>query len=151
MTYRIGVICNADGYACVPLQSTQCLKNSIRLLAKLLPAYCRIDLRLKPGNNSSFDYISLLISSFFDHESCQISLSDPQKPLADWMLSKDILISYSPSSAFEYAASLDKLVYLIKNQCNFFPSYIIQDDLICPLLSPFELVSLITAMNDPLY
>ena len=147
MKFKIGVIMNADGFSSYPLQSIQCIKYNLKLLGHHVPRYCRIDLRLKPGNNSRFDYFSLVISSFLDLQCRQISLSNPSIPLAEWLVSKDILVCYMPSSAIQCAAIHNKKVYLLKNNCNYFPNYITSNDSLCPLISTTELCDLILNPN----
>ena len=139
---------NADGYSCIPLQSIQCVKSNISLMGRLVPNYCHIDVRLKTGNNSYLDYFSLLIFSWLNPKSCQISLSDPSIPLGEWIARNDLIVCYFPSSAIHYAASCNKKVFLLRNKCNFFPSYIIQDDSLSPLVTLSDIVNLILNRKD---
>ncbi len=143
MKFEIGIIMNADGFSCFPVQSIQCIKYNLKLLGNLVPSYCHIVLRLKPGNNSRLDYLSLVINSFLDPRCCQISLSKPSIPLSEWISSRDILACFLPSSAIECAAFHYKKVYLLKNNCNFFPNYITLDDSTCPLISPKDFCNII--------
>ena len=125
MRFKIGIIMNTDGFSCFPVQSIQCIKQNVKLLAKLVPNYCHIELRLKPNNNCSSDYFSLAVKSFFDPHCCKISLSNPSISLSEWIISKDLLICYYPSSAIDCATLHNKKVYWLKNDCIYFPSYIL--------------------------
>ena len=148
MSYKIGVIMNADGYSCIPFQSIPCVKSNISLMGRLVPNYCHIDVRLKPGNNSTLDYLSLIALSWLNPKSCQILLSDPSIPLSKWITGNDLIVSYFPSSALHYAASCNKKVFLLRNKCNFFPSYIVQNDSLSPLVTLPEIVDLILNCKD---
>ena len=139
---------NADGYGCIPLQSIECVKSNISLMGRLFPNYCHIDIRLKPGNNSKLDYLSLLILSWLNPQSCQISLSDPSIPFGEWINRNDLNLCFFPSSVLHCAASLNKKVFLVKNQCNFLPSYIIQNHSLTPLVTLSEVVNLILNCKD---
>ena len=94
MSYKIGVIMNADGYSCIPFQSIPCVKSNISLMEDWFN-YCHIDIRFKPGNNSKLDYLSLLLFPGLT-SSCQISLSDPSIPLGKWITDNDLIVSYFP-------------------------------------------------------
>ena len=136
MKFKIGVIMNADGYSCVPHQSIRCVKHSLKLLSHSLPRNCCLDLRLKPGNNSFMDYYSLVLDSYLTPQSCQISISSSKLSLDDWISDKNIFICFMLSSAIHSVILKNKKLFLIKNQCIFFPPYLVQDDAICPIISP---------------
>ena len=143
MKSKIGILLNADGFSCIPLQSISCVKKTLKSLRYYLPSDCHVNLRLKPGNNCILDYCSLIIDSYANPRYCRFSISKPSVPLDKWIIDKDILLCLSPSSAIDSILSHNKKIFLIKNECCFFPSYIFIDDSSCPVISLSELPQLI--------